>query len=92
MKSVSRMVQTRKAWAIDTRASDGHGFIGIGWFGWPQDKEEHLWGCRIALFETRRQARQAWRGKEAGSWYKAFPRARVVRVEVSVRTLPGCPE
>ena len=66
-----------KAWAIHTRSSEGHGFIGRYWFGNPLPT--HMEGCEVALFTTRKLARE-----NLPSVRGAFTRAQVVRVKVSV--------
>jgi len=68
---------TRNAWAIEFRAEHMN-FAGVGWFGWP--KESHLNGCRVALFTTRREARQ-----HLPTVKRAFKRARVVPITLTIR-------
>jgi len=80
MKSV-----TFKAWAIDTNSKEGHGFIGRYWnFGNTyQPLPVHLEGCREALFVTRKLALENLPSVRRYS----FPKARVVRVAVTIKTI-----
>ena len=69
------------AWAIDTRSDEGHGLIGRYWWF---DKHApiipaHMEGCEIALFKTRKIARE-----NLPSVQLTFPRAVVIKVSVSV--------
>lgn len=77
--------ETFRAWAIDCNSKEGHGFIGRYWMfdNNIQMLPVHLRGCRIALFETRREARQRLPQVRRYS----FPRAKVVRVQVQVQTV-----
>lgn len=73
-----------KAWAIHTQSTEGHGFIGAGWWFKNQRPEipEQLQACRIALFTTRAIARdnlQYVRVKYG------FPKAKVIRVTIEVK-------
>jgi hypothetical protein len=85
--SKRRASELHQAWAIDTRSPEAHGLLGLLWFG--NEPPPHLQGCRTALFRTRREARTALetvvKPKDA---YHAFPRATVVRVQVSVFPSP----
>lgn len=68
-------------WAIDTGEV---GFIGRFWrFGsnLHPDIPTHLLGCRIALFETRKEARRGLPFVKT-SW----PNAKVVRVTVTIKS------
>ena len=60
------------AWAITYKNS----FCGIGYFGWPA--VAHLMRCRTALFNTRREAREAKRT------YEHLKRERVVCVTLAI--------
>lgn len=76
------MKEIFKAWAIDTRSDEGHGFIGRYW--WHRGElPDHLEGCETALFKTRAIARQYLPDVTRHS----FPRAQVVRVRVTVEKL-----
>ena len=75
------MSTTFQGWAIDTREPDGR-LLGVGWFGWPCDGQDHLGVCRTALFETRRKAKESMLEKHVRSGY---PRARVVHVTLTIR-------
>jgi hypothetical protein len=74
--------QTRNAWAIHSHSTEGHGFIGVGYWGW--DIPAQCDGNKTALFRTRNAARSAL-PKVKG----AFKNARVYRVQVTVAGLPG---
>lgn len=69
------------AWAIDTRSSEGHGLVGkYWWFGGESLKiPVCLEGCAIALFKTRKVARENLPFVE-----RAFPNAVVVKVKVAI--------
>jgi hypothetical protein len=76
-------VEHFRAWAIDTKSNEGHGFIGRYW-----NFENvfhllpvHLEGCKIALFSTRKTALENLPKVRRG----AFPKARVVRVSVTIK-------
>ena len=79
------------AWAIDTRSEEGHNLIGrYWWFGGfpPGSPPVNLEGCESSLFKTRAIAREnlKWvRGEKKDGKFHAFPKATVVRVEVSIR-------
>lgn len=74
------MVTEFYAWAINTRSDEGHGFIGRFWhFGRPPFIPDQLLGCRTSLFETRAKAREALPHVKC-----TFPKARVVKVKVTV--------
>jgi hypothetical protein len=72
-----------KAWAIDTRSSEGHGLIGKFWWF---DKigyirfQRHMDGYYAAMWRTRRQARI-----DLPRVKRSFPKARVVRVYISIK-------
>ena len=71
---------SRWAWAIDPRSQGGHGLIGWGWFK-PPAMTYYPSVPGIALFETRRVARE-----RLANVTRNFPRARVVRVRVSIES------
>ena len=83
MKKLSRIIS--KAWAIDTCSVENHGLIGPYWWfdGQHPIIPTHLKGCPVALFKTRALARTALR-KMKKEEYQAFPRAKVVSVEMCV--------
>ena len=71
------------AWAIDTRSDEGHGLIGRYWWfnhRFPTTLPQ-LDGYQIALFKTRQLARE-----NLPSVKRAFPKARVQKVNVVVST------
>jgi hypothetical protein len=70
-------MKDRLAWAIHSRSKEGHGFIGIGYWGW--DIPVHCDGNRTALFRTRSLARSALPRVK-----NAFPRATVCRVALKI--------
>ena len=69
------------AWAIHTRSSEGHGFIGRYWCfnGGRSVIPKHMEGCEIALFTTRKLARENLPGVR-----QSFPHAQVVQVKILV--------
>ena len=69
-----------KAWAIDLKTKEGHGFVGRYLVGTPIPK--HMKGCVTALFETRSSARKNLDYVRQGN---IFPNAQVVRVEVTIK-------
>jgi hypothetical protein len=71
-----------KAWAIDTRSSEGHGLIGkFWWFDMTApDISRHMDGYYAAMWRTRRQARI-----DLPRVKRVFPKARVVRVYISIK-------
>ncbi len=75
-------------WAIDSRSTEGHGLIGRYW--WFKNHliiPPHLEGCNIAVFKTRKIAREnlpAVKGVKGDGFFHAFPRARVVKVRLTV--------
>ena len=71
------------AWAINANSDEGHGFIGRYWW-FDQNfvaPPIHMAGCAVALFRTREAA-----SKNLSSVKRAFPAARVERVNVSINT------
>ena len=70
------------AWAIDTRSTEGHGFIGRYWWfdGQPPVIPTSLEGCRIVLFKTRALARKGLTHVK-----DSFHDAIEVKVEVTVK-------
>jgi len=67
-----------KAWAIDTRSEEGHGFIGR--YYWYLNLPDSSEGCELALFQTKAKAM-----KYLPQAQEAFPRAKVARVQVTVK-------
>ena len=75
------------AWAIDTRSSESHSFLGRYWLfaNSHRDIPPHLEGCQVALFRTRQLAREARAGmKPRGDEYEVFPDSQVVKVKVTI--------
>ena len=72
-----------KSWAIDTHTKEGHGFIGqYWWFGGSAPMIPiHMLGTGTALFRTRQDARNYLPDVKS-----AFPKACVVRVNISIAT------
>jgi hypothetical protein len=66
-----------QAWAIHSHSTEGHGFIGVGYWGW--NIPTQCDGNRVALFRTRQAARDALPKVKP-----AFSRARVHRVTVEI--------
>lgn len=74
------MKKEYKAWAIDT-GSDEHGLIGKFWWFeavYP-NVPIHMRGYQKAMFPTRQAARDNLRAVK-----RAFPKARVVRVNITI--------
>lgn len=70
------------AWAINANSDEGHGFIGrYWWFTGIVDIPVHMEGGKVALFKTRKLAKE-----HLGSVKRAFPGARVEKVYVSIDT------
>jgi len=71
------------AWAINTRSDEEHGLIGRYWWfaNMPPKIPSHLEGCHIALFKTRKVARE-----NLSSVKRAFESAVVVKVQVTIST------
>ena len=71
------------AWAIDTCSKEGHGLIGVLGLrlNFRQLSDLPPWqdGCRIALWRTRKEATAS-----LPCVRKAFPRAKVLRVAVTI--------
>jgi hypothetical protein len=76
------MTKTRTAWAIYSHSSEGHGFIGVGYWGW--DIPVQCDGNRTALFRTRKAARDALPRVKS-----AFRHAQVYRVQVTISGIPA---
>jgi len=74
-----------KAWAIDTRSKEGHGLLGVYFMNYTLRLEPYQQGNTIALFKTRKQAREWLRGEKKKK-YQAFPKMCVVRVTVKIAT------
>jgi len=78
-----------KAWAIDSNSKEGHGYHGyLGRYYWqmPDSSQAipiHMEGCRIAMFTTRKIARESLKELKSHK-YVAFPKAKVVRISVSI--------
>lgn len=73
------------AWAIDTRSEQFHGLVGYGYWKW--ERPDHLSGYRTAMFETRALAR-----RDLPRIRQTFPRARAVRVKLTISTPQGSRE
>ena len=78
------MKEQFKAWAIDTRSSEGHGFIGRYWwcFGRGPTIPPQNEGCQVALWKTRREAKEALPDTR-----RAFSRSKVVSVKITIENL-----
>ena len=75
----------QKGWAIHTRSEEGHGFLGKywPWRGFPCQIHDFMNGYTVAVWETRREAREAMiKGRVKDS----FPKAQVVKVLVTIKT------
>jgi hypothetical protein len=77
-----QMNRTHHAWAIDTNSKERHGLIGQWW--WFTERHPnipiHMQGTEIALFPTRKEARCGLPAVK-----RAFPKARVVKVFVTIK-------
>lgn len=77
---VSFIVSHYKGWAIDSNSDSGHGLIGrYWWFGDRQNIASHMVGHKTALFNTRKEAREA-----LSNVRRAFPKVKVLRVQVDI--------
>ena len=92
------LVKSVRAWAIHTNRPVFAGFIGCGWFGAPvagprgECQTAVHQALPIATFSTRREARVALlkvNHKDEPGRYAAYPTAKVVRVEITVREVRG---
>jgi hypothetical protein len=77
-----------RAWAIAVNDDDGRKYQGyIGEYWWFHNKSpnipKHLEGCRIALFVTRKLAREHLEDTRI-----AFPKSKIVQVKVTVKAIP----
>lgn len=75
------IVKAYKGWAINTNSDEGHGLLGRYWWfeGTPPIIPDHLHGHEIAVFKTRREAREALPRVR-----RAFKKARVERVHIDI--------
>lgn len=77
------------AWAVDSRSDGGHGLLGRYW-GFGNSSRiipPHMEGCVTALYKTRELAREGAKDVRGdGIEYTPFPKARAVKVRVTVRT------
>lgn len=74
--------ETRKAWAIDISLPEKAAFYQVLWFRRAYNKPFNE-GIRVAFFSTREQARGFMESYDLKGIY---PKARVVRVVVTVTT------
>ena len=75
-------MKTFTAWAIDSQSPEGHGLLGRYFFGYdiPPSSE----GCRIALFKTRRLAREHCKKiTYLGDW-----KPKATKVKVTIKSWP----
>lgn len=90
-KPIKQLRKSNAAWAIETGHKERAGYLGRFYFNDARTGRcvpLHTSGCINALFETRAAARQALvQAKRGHDWYIAFPKARVVRVCVTVTTI-----
>ena len=80
------------AWAINTMSEEGHSWLGRYWRfkDMPPRLPEHMEGCHVALFKTRKIAREnlkSVRGEPNDGKFYAFPKARVERVRITIDTI-----
>ena len=73
----------RSAWAIDTRSKEGHCLIGIWFVNHIANPLQHQEGLKIALWETRKKARE-FLAIDRMKVYRSFPRMKVVKVKVTI--------
>jgi hypothetical protein len=88
LSRIKKSIEKYYGWAIQTR-SEREGLIGRYWWFNKTHPEIpiHMEGHRIALFITRREARE-----NLPSIKKSFPRARVKRVQVEIKDFSGLKE
>lgn len=77
------------AWAVDTRSTEGHGYIGRYWWfnGAPPKVLPQLEGCKVCLFKTRREAREAAHSvrRQRGGWDRSNSwRPTAVKVRITI--------
>ncbi len=78
------MKAIRSYWAIETRRDPkGSGFVGVYWFD-QLYKHMDFACCTIALFKTRKLARE---NLPQVKRQHGFPKARVVKVQVSIEVV-----
>ena len=77
------MKEIWRAWAIDSRSNEGHGFLGVYFMNYKLRLGPCQQGNMIALFKTRKQARE-WLWREKTKPYQAFPKMAVVRVAITL--------
>lgn len=80
------------AWAVDSRSTEGHGFLGRYWVFVNSHRNipPHLEGCEIALYKTRALAREVAKSVRGdGIKYSSFPKARAVQVRVQITPTTG---
>jgi hypothetical protein len=82
IKPKANMKEIFIAWAINANSDEGHGFIGrYWWFTKRADMPVHMEGCKVALFKTRKLARE-----NLSSVKRSFPAARVEKVIILIDT------
>ena len=69
------------AWAIDTQSIEGHGLLGRYYFDNRMRKPPSLEGCIVALFTTRKIARQYCKTVYGGNEWKP----KVIKVRVIIQ-------
>ena len=80
-------MKTFIAWAVDSHSEEGHGLLGRYWWfdNSHQNIPPHLEGCITALYKTRKLAREGAKSVRGdGVEYTSFPKARAVKVEVTI--------
>lgn len=87
-RRITLIRKSNDAWAIET--GDRSGYVGRYYF---RDERTgrfvplHTSGCHVALFKTRRDVRAALATMKPEDDYRAYPKARAVRVLVTVTTI-----
>jgi len=76
---------TKLGWAIGT-GEEKDRYLGGLWFS--REDPTHHQGFRIAVFETRTQARAALAVVKGPADCGKFPKARIVRVRVTLKEKP----
>lgn len=71
------------AWAVACNSTKNEGFIGPFWFT-SGDLYSYHDGVRIALFRTRKQARDVWKRVDGKT---SFKKSKVVRVRAEIKSI-----
>jgi len=86
MASMNNFFQRQHLWVINTYSDEGHGLLGILYFGKHQEPEEHMAGFRTATFKTREVARAALREIKSKPYVGICRNARVEKAQIHLET------